>query len=230
MFKKLNIKDFSEQRFRILEVYNLSDLIDMSINNRYKIFSLLGDVNGQKLIDRIQSNFFCPIDDFKLFGSIGFSNISIDTWKKILSRVKYEDILYKNPNILMEELQRVNGIGITTAKTIIEERAYFQRDIEKIISVGSIVSSYIGDKQINKFQIRFTGCRDSQLEMDLGRYKLIDISGNSNVTKSTNILLVPYAGFSSTKLNKIGDLCKVIPIDQFKANPVAYIDPKYLQN
>ncbi len=66
--------------------------------------------------------------------------------------------------------------------------------------------------------------------MDLGRYKLIDISGNSNVTKSTNILLVPYAGFSSTKLNKIGDLCKVIPIDQFKANPAAYIDPKYLQN
>ena len=66
--------------------------------------------------------------------------------------------------------------------------------------------------------------------MDLGKYKLIDISGSSTVTKNTNILLVPHAGFSSTKMNKIGDACKVIPIDVFKANPLAYIDPKYLQN
>ena len=230
MFKKLNLKDFSEQRFRMLETYNLSELIDLCMNNKDKIYSLLGNVNGQKLIDRVQSMFFNPIDDYKLFGSIGFSNISIETWRKILLRVKYEDILYQNSNTLLGELQRVNGIGITTAKTIIDERAYFQRDIEKVKSLGTIVSSYVGDQLVNRFQIRFTGCRDSQLEMDLGKYKLIDISGSSGVTKNTNILLVPHVGFSSTKINKVGDACKVIPIDVFKANPFAYIDQKYLQN
>lgn len=230
MFKKLNIKDFSEQRFRMLETYNLSELIDLCMNNKDKIYNLLGNVNGQKLIDRVQSMFFNPIDDYKLFGSIGFSNISIETWRKILLRVKYEDILYQNSNVLLGELQRVNGIGITTAKTIIDERAYFQRDIEKVKSLGTIVSSYVGDQLVNRFQIRFTGCRDSQLEMDLGKYKLIDISGSSGVTKNTNILLVPHVGFSSTKMNKVGDACKVIPIDVFKANPFAYIDQKYLQN
>lgn len=230
MFKKLNIKDFSEQRFRMLETYNLSELIDLCMNNKDKIYGLLGNVNGQKLIDRVQSMFFNPIDDYKLFGSIGFSNISIETWRKILLRVKYEDILYQNSNVLLGELQRVNGIGITTAKTIIDERAYFQRDIEKVKSLGTIVSSYVGDQLVNRFQIRFTGCRDSQLEMDLGKYKLIDISGSSGVTKNTNILLVPHAGFSSTKMNKVGDACKVIPIDVFKTNPFAYIDQKFLQN
>ena len=230
MFKKLNIKDFSEQRFRMLETYNLSELIDLCMNNKDKIYGLLGNVNGQKLIDRVQSMFFNPIDDYKLFGSIGFSNISIETWRKILLRVKYEDILYQNSNVLLGELQRVNGIGITTAKTIIDERAYFQRDIEKVKSLGTIVSSYVGDQLVNRFQIRFTGCRDSQLEMDLGKYKLIDISGSSGVTKNTNILLVPHAGFSSTKMSKVGDACKVIPIDVFKSNPFAYIDQKYLQN
>ena len=230
MFKKLNIKDFSEQRFRMLEIYNLSELIDLCVNNKDRIYSFLGNVNGQKLIDRVQSMFFNPIDDYKLFGSIGFSNISIETWRKILLRIKYEDILYQNSNVLLGELQRVNGIGITTAKTIIDERAYFQRDIEKIKSLGTIVSSYVGDQLVNRFQIRFTGCRDSQLEMDLGKYKLIDISGSSSVTKNTNILLVPHAGFSSTKMNKVGDACKVIPIDVFKANPFDYIDQKFLQN
>lgn len=230
MFKKLNIKDFSEQRFRILEVYNLSDLIDLCINNKEKIYTLLGDVNGQKLIDRVKDMFLNPIDDYKLFGSIGFSNISIETWRKILLRVKYEDILYQDQSVLLSELQRVNGIGITTAETVVNERAYFQRDIEKVKSLGSIISSYVGDQLVNRFQIRFTGCRDSQLEVDLGKYKLVDISGSSSVTKNTNILLVPHAGFNSTKMNKIGDICRVIPIDVFKANPLSFIPPQFLQN
>ena len=231
MLRKLNIKDFSEQRVRLLGVYTLAELIEMTVENKETIYAVLGDANGQKLIDRIHDMFFNPIEDYKLFGALGFSNVSTETWRKILMKIPYQHILHQNQYAVVDRLNRIKGIGATIAKTIVIEREYFTRDVDTVAAVGEIISTYIGMREyIYTFQIRFTGCRDTELERVFDGYNKIDISGTAGVTKGTDILLVPYIGYTSTKMNKIGDKCKIVAIDEFKQNPFGYIPTEFLQN
>ena len=57
--------------------------------------------------------------------------------------------------------------------------------------------------------------------------KLIDMgfdaSDTAGVTKSTDILIVPYDGFSSSKTSKVGPNTIVVPINEFKNNIDAYV-------
>ena len=45
-----------------------------------------------------------------------------------------------------------------------------------------------------------------------------DADENASVTKKTDILIVPYTGFTSNKTNKVSENCRIIPIDQFMSN------------
>ena len=73
-------------------------------------------------------------------------------------------------------------------------------------------------------EIRFTGCRDKQLEQLLTGMGY-DCDGNSGVTKSTSILLVPYEGYNQggkyAKAVKYG--INRIPIQKFKDNMNQYL-------
>ena len=50
-----------------------------------------------------------------------------------------------------------------------------------------------------------------------------DADGNAAVTKSTDILLVPVEGFSSTKINNAPESCLIVAIDDFRANMDKYL-------
>ena len=70
--------------------------------------------------------------------------------------------------------------------------------------------------------VRFTGIRDKDLMLrliDMG----LDASDTAGVTKSTDILIIPYDGFSSSKTNKVGPNTIVVPINEFKNNMGRYI-------
>ena len=70
--------------------------------------------------------------------------------------------------------------------------------------------------------IRFSGIRDKELENKL-RLMGHDCSDGS-VTNNTNILIVPYNGFISTKVEKaMSKGIKIIPLDEFKLNMETYL-------
>ena len=48
-------------------------------------------------------------------------------------------------------------------------------------------------------------------------------ASDKSVTKNTDILLIPYSGFESTKVQKVGPNTKVIPVDDFIANMQGYL-------
>ena len=50
-----------------------------------------------------------------------------------------------------------------------------------------------------------------------------DANSKAGVTKNTDMLVVPYTGYSSTKLNKIGPNTKLVAIDELKAHPEHYL-------
>lgn len=216
MMSKLNLKDFGEETFRTLGTKSLTQLL----NYTYDDLKVLGPTNAQLLLDRIEEIKTAPIYDYKLMGSIGFTGIAVETWKKILNAIPLIRIIQDPPGLLYDQLIAIKGIGNATAKTILEERKLLEEDIKCILGFSNIISSY-GLKATKV--IRYTGCRPTQEITDYLTSKGFDARPDGGVTKSTDILVVPYEGFTSSKTNKIGDQTLVVDMPRFLANIDSYI-------
>lgn len=234
MLKKLNIKGFSDASISSLGVYSLSELYNLSMD--YMI-SRLGEVDGRTFFEALQSLKINPVKDYIVMGSIGFTSIAHKKWKLILSQITLKQLYYLYTSIssdslfqnavdktdldkdattmaVMEKLKLlVPNIGDITSLVVAREFKFFLKDIEFIINNFNIIDS-LGDNYTNELQIRFTGVRNKQLS-ELLCNAGYDADDSSSVTKKTDILLVPYDGFSSNKTRKVSDKCKIIPIDIF---------------
>ena len=217
MMSKLNIKDFGEETFRFLGAKSFSDLMNYTLED----VKGLGPVTAGKLIDRINEIRNSQIQDYKLMGAIGFTGIAIETWRKILTEIPLSIIASDTDEELFLKLLSIKGIGKIIAATIVAERHIFKDDISTILSLPNRVDSF-GVRQTGKV-IRFTGCRPSE---ELEKYlesKGCDARGNAGVTKATDILVVPYEGFTSSKTSKVREDALIIDIDRFILNPDEYI-------
>lgn len=216
MMDKLNLKDFGEETFRLLKTSSLSELLNYS----YKDLEKLGSVTAEKLLARINEVKTIPLYDYKIMGSIGFTGIAIETWKKILNVVPLLQIVTDSDNDLYSKLISVKGIGNITAKTIVQERHDLENDISEIMSLPNLILSF-GLKA--EKTIRYTGCRPNEELTNYLNSKGYDARPDAGVTKTTNILVVPYDGFSSSKTAKVGEDTIIIDIESFNKNPDMYL-------
>ena len=75
-----------------------------------------------------------------------------------------------------------------------------------------------------KYQIRFSGFRDATLVAVLNKFPDIDCDDNASVTKKTTLLLVPYIGFTSSKVSKATSFgIPVVAVKEFLEDPNKYI-------
>ena len=163
-----------------------------------------------------------PIMDYEIVGALGFSNIATKKWKLIFQYITLQEFydLYLNGNLGCE-LIMTKGIGPMVIDTINAEMEFFKEDIEYILfNMKNVVSSR-GIKEGKS--IRCSGFRNKEL-MEQLRSQGYDADDNGSVTKSTDILLVPYEDYSSSKTRKAGPNTIIIPVSEFVEN----ID-KYLQ-
>lgn len=219
MMKKLNIKGFADSSLDKLNVVSLTDLLSIR-QNPNRAIGALGLANGQKLLDILNNFLSEPVDDYRIVGSLGFSNIAIETWKKILNNVSINDILYSKDIDLFERLCSLKGIGEVIAKTIVDERHLFQEDLKTIQLLGNVITSFHAPK---KKTIRYTGCRPPEELTDELYRRGWDANPNASVTKSTDILIVPEVGHDSSKVRKSGPNTKIIAIDEFIRNLDYYL-------
>ncbi len=218
MLAKLGVKDFSDASVRKLGVRFFHELMTLSLDQ----LSILGEKNASNLktqLDVLRKN---PIYDFKIIGALGFTDIAIKTWKLIFQQLSLDEFLHYytqyggNTSNLRAQLISIKGIGPATIDSILKELPYFWKDIYYIVQCMNIQSSkHLGSKKV----IRFTGCRDKQLEEQLSSMGY-DIDGNAGVTKNTDYLLVPYASYTQgskyEKAKKYG--VNIIPIEVFENN------------
>lgn len=217
MMDKLNLKDFGEETFRLLKTSSFSELMNYTVDDVKE----LGPNTANIFIDRINEIKNTPIYDYKLMGSIGFTGIAIETWKKILNQIPLMDIVTLPDEDLFLKLVSLKGIGDKTANIIVTERHDLSDDINAIISLPKLMISF-GESNTGTI-IRFTGCRpDPDLEMYL-ESKGCDARGNAGVTKATNVLVVPYEGFTSSKVSKVSPECVIVDMAEFKKNPDKFI-------
>ena len=223
MFSKLNIKGFAEASFDSIK----------DINNFYKLYNYdkdfyinrLGNADGESFYNSLQELKINKIKDYIFMGSLGFTGIAHKKWKVIFEKVTLKELYYiwstsnsiENFNI---GISHIINEGITK-DIIVEEFPFYINDIKFVIDNDMIIDS----KNLisNKKQIRFSGVRNLQL-MELLNTRGYDIDEGS-VTKKTDILLVPYEGFSSTKVNKALNQpnTMVVPINEFMEHPEKYI-------
>lgn len=164
-----------------------------------------------------------PIEDFRIFGALGFTGIGNETMKLIFKHYTMQTILKmkrENPMNLIENLVSIKGIGHGIASTIVSELPTFSPDIDFILQAFNVVNSK--DKVFNGKIIRCTGFRDKELSMQLEAMGH-DANFNGSVTKKTNILLVPYKGFVSSKTEKVSDETMIIAVNDFKENMNKYL-------
>ena len=208
MLKKLNIKDFSTQTVRALDIYSLTDLITLNTQTAMDTF---GEVVGAKLMERIEQIKNLNYPDYRIIGSLGFSSIAAEKWKKIMCNIKLDTLINGSDEKIRGILGPIKGIGPVVVDCVIKERHLFMRDLVTISKLPNIQYTYGEIKQLPI--VRFTGVRDEKLEEVLRIHKF-DADGNKSVTKQTDILIVPYQGFKSSKTSKVGPNCRIMTLDE----------------
>lgn len=222
MIAKLGIKDVSEERVKLLNINGFAQLMTLDSQT---IYNALGEATGEKLIDQINNLKMKPINDYDVIGSIGFSNLAQKTWKLVLSQITLDELMYLNDISLYNRLITVKGIGDETVNTIKNQRGLFEPDIQFIINNMPNVVRTTGlaqkiDKVIKVTQFRFD---DYQKSLILAYNPNVEI-GEGNVTKNTDILIVPIEGFKNKKTetaNRYG--IPVIPVNAFLGNLSLYL-------
>ena len=226
MFQKMNIKGFSDAAFIALNKTHLWELATLS---ELELVNILGDVSGKNFYSAMQYLMTEPQKDYIIIGALGFSGIAHKKWQTILQGATIKDIedmfidCKKDPLLFEIVLNRkFPGIGPATVNVIANEWGVFEDDILFILNKVNIVNCLgSGDA---KMQIRFTGFRNSQLSQQLNTAGY-DADDNGSITKKTDILLIPYDGFISSKVVKArkNPNTKIVPIDEFLNNMKAYI-------
>lgn len=229
MMDKLNINDFAEERIKdLINIGHVKSLRELYNLGNSVMIEILGEVNGTKLRERLSVLRDEPTPDHILIGSLGFTGLSSKKWKIILSEITLDEFLklYESGELetkCYNELISINGVGKATIETILNEMPLYYDDMRYICDNFNIIITY-GCKQV-KGVIRFTGFRDKDLVNKLVDYGY-DADDNAIVTKSTDILLIPYEGYNSgrkiEKATKYG--VQIIPVDKFLIDNFRYED------
>lgn len=210
MLQKLNIKDFGEEKLRVLGRTHLVDLLNIT---EAELLDLgFGPGNTANFLNRMQTIKTTQMYDYQIVGALGFTGIASKKWKLILEHYTVEELC----NIWLNgELKHQHIKGVKSALEVIDsEMEYFINDMLYISGMPNVLSSkgLVNDR----ISVRCSGFRNHELMAllrDMG-YDADD-SDSASVTKSTNILLVPMANYTSSKTRKVGPNTQIIPVNEF---------------
>jgi NAD-dependent DNA ligase len=225
MFAKLNIKGFADSAFRELSVYHLHSLMCLGEINFVK---KLGNADGKAFYQSLVALRSNPLKDYIIMGSLGFTSLAHKKWKDLLEKITVRELyeLYLSCRSGEEFREKLLSIGASdsVATTISTEFPFFEKDIIEILRWNNLVDTKNNSSNSIDFHIRFSGVRNKQLSELLCKVGY-DADDNSAVGKNTDILLVPYDGFTSSKVNKARSIpkCKIVPIQEFIDNMESYI-------
>lgn len=210
MLDKLGIKGFSESAVRKLGLKSFAHLFNMTSDH---VINSLGPTNANNFFDALKKFINTPIQDYRVIGALGFTNLASESWRKILNDVSIDVLLYKDNDYIRSVLESIHGIGEKAIITIMTELAYFRSDIEYMRHMPNIIYTY----NSRTITVRWTGCRDAEFEEKLTRMG-VNSNSSAGVSKKTDILVVPFVGYTSTKTAKVGPNTLIIPLEDFKKN------------
>jgi NAD-dependent DNA ligase len=194
----MNIRDFSDATVKALHLSSPGELFHLDPD---KVKNIIGEVLRDKLFQRIEELKTTPYPDYRIIGSVGFSNIAIATWKTILQHYEVKRLIELHNPDEINCLSGIKGIGPKTVQTILHELRFFMWDLQELFSrMNVIYTPLLGNQQERPKQVVFTGFRDPSIEQQLEK---LGFEIKPNVTNDTMFLVVPYIGFKSTKVDRV---------------------------
>lgn len=226
MFSKLNLAEFGEATVDKLGKTNIREICEIAKEHRFQDYGF-GPGESAILENEINKFLTQPIKDYELFGALGFTSLASKSWQLIFQKmipddfISYIELNFENNQlILVDQLLQIKGLGRVSVDTIIREYPFFRDDIIYCMKHCNIVRTF---GTFYKKQIRATGFRDRELFEQL-REMGYDADDNAGVTKSTDILLIPFEGYNQgNKLKKVSEKCQIIAIEEFKRNMNLYL-------
>jgi NAD-dependent DNA ligase len=214
MMDKLQISGFAEETMRLLNVDSFHELMELKLED----ISYIGDLTSKSLINQLNKLRTSNILDYKLIGSIGFTDMAANTWKLIFSVVTLDQlaelfaVYFKTgEDNITPILKGIKGIGEATIRTLLTEFRFFAEDIIYIL----YNVDYSNSMGVKSTKVRFTGVRDAKLVNILNSMGYD--AGEGSVTKDTDILIIPSEGYKTgSKYNKAVQYgVRIVPIHQF---------------
>lgn len=218
MLKKINFKGVAEETIKQLDVYSFKEFMEMT--PEFLKEKGIGPEFSINILNQIAEFKSSKIFDYRVVGSLGFSNLSDVAWRNVLQTMRLEDVINAKDDVLRNILLGIRGLGPISCETIVNERRAFREDLEYILSLPCVVRS-IGLGMTGK-HIRFSGCRDKEMMMELQH--LGHDATDGAVTKDTDILLVPTVGYTSSKTAKLSPHAQIIPIGEFRVHRDKYLE------
>lgn len=198
---KLKVKDFAYESVKLLEVTSLKQIMNLSDEQ----LSVLGPNDMFNLKEQLHKIMETPEYDYKLIGSLGFSDIAIKKFQIIFKFFTIEELLElfdksKNRiNDVIEKMTKIKGIGEKTVMTIYTELPHFYDDILFILNHFHIIPYKFANHEIRK--VVFSGFRDQKLSDKLSELGF-DASMNNTLTKDTEMLIIPNNSVKTSKIDK----------------------------
>lgn len=195
----------------IEDIYKLKD-------HRKKLEKIpgYGKVSIQKILDEIDNHRECSYS--RLLGAIGIKDISIKTFMKILRTYTFDEIIDLAINHNSDAFTIVNGVKDKTAEKIVKG---INDNIDLISVLEDELILHPDARTSGRFNVVFTKIRDKDME------DYIESVGgivSDNLTKKTDILVIPAKGVTSDKVTKAQKYdIPVIAIDEVKD----YINKNY---
>lgn len=195
MLNKLGIKGFAEASISAINCHSLVDLYALDRNTAMKI---LGE-NGDKLVGLLTAVANIPTPKYTIIGALGFTGIAQGSWEAIMKQYTLKELLDAyTDNTLYRKLLSVPGIAEKSATVICNEFPRFLNDLKFIAAMPT----FFDTKNIsNGKSVRFTGVSRDKDFISYLVSKGYDAKDGS-VTSTTDILCVPYEGFTSSKTAK----------------------------
>lgn len=198
---KLKVKDFAYESVKLLEVTSLKQIMNLS-DEQLSVFGPNDMFNLKEQLHKIMET---PEYDYKLIGSLGFSDIAIKKFQIIFKFFTIEELLElfdksKNRiNDVIEKMTKIKGIGEKTVMTIYTELPHFYDDILFILNHFHIIPYKFANHEIRK--VVFSGFRDQKLSDKLSELGF-DASMNNTLTKDTEMLIIPNNSVKTSKIDK----------------------------
>lgn len=194
-----NIKDLYKLHNHKKDLYLIEGFGKKSITN------MLKEIDAHK-----------SVTESMFLGSLGIDSISTKLFKKVLQFINYDELmelcLSDNKEKAVSTLVLVPGIADKNAEKIylgIRENKELIEFLEEELTIQEEHK-----EQGKRFKVCFTKIRDKELEEWIVKKNGIV---TDNVTKDTDILIVPMKGVSSGSVSKaLKYNIDIIPIDEFK--------------
>jgi len=192
----------------IADLYSLKD-------NRDNIMKLDGysELRIDNILNEIDNHMEADLPT--LLGSIGIEGVSVKKFTSILEYITLEEILKYSKEENINVFVVIPGIKEKTAIKLIEGINSNRDLIEFLLGTISIKES---SKSKGEFTVCFTKVREDD---EPGLKEFIEEAGgiidNDSFTKKTDILVIPYEGVVSSKINKAVKYdIPIVTIDKLK--------------